>query len=196
MKWHRLFLTITAAVAITLPFQSQGEYCNVETWNKALKYQRKVDDWYNVQATEFNLLLKTYQRQVFLHQEFRQQELEMLFRSEKQNLRKMLDQQIQASRSVITELERRSTQINTDVDMVQSALTRWHLLSQTCEQEHQLANTATSLGYVKTNRELQAEVTRLLTKIQTITAMYQREADILTIHQNAHQMASKENKGK
>ena len=164
MKWHWFFLTIAATTAITLPIPALSEDCNVETWNQTLKYQRKVDHWYNEQATKFNVFLKKHRHQVFLHREFNTQELEMFWRPQKRHLHKIISQQIDASREVIRVL----------------AQQRWYRISKQCEKDNQLANAATSLGYVKSNKALKADVSQLLSKMEQIKAIYQREVDILT----------------
>lgn len=180
MKWHWFFLTIAATTAITLPIPALSEDCNVETWNQTLKYQRKVDHWYNEQATKFNVFLKKHRHQVFLHQEFNTQELEMFWRPQKRNLHKIISQQIDASREVIRVLDYQSDRISEESRRVKSAQQRWYRISKQCEKDNQLANAATSLGYVKSNKALKADVSQLLSKMEQIKAIYQREVDILT----------------
>ncbi|NOH62536.1 hypothetical protein F0265_11485 [Vibrio sp. RE88] len=175
MKWHGLYLTVAAFWLITLPIKSFGEHCREDTWNQALKSQAEVEHWYNKKALSFNQLLEAHRQQVFLHQEFSEQEIASFWQPGKQALHDKMNRQIEAANIVIQTLNQEINTLNSESAIIDNAIMMWESIHHHCKIAGHKLNSSSSLTYIQLNQALMHDSNTLLRKVDLIRSIYQQE---------------------
>ena len=179
MKWHGLYVTVTAFILITLPIKGFGEHCRADTWNKALKSQQKVEDWYNTKAERFNQLLKLHHQQTFLHKAFSEQEITSFWRPEKHALHYKMNQQIRAANTVVQSLNQEVDALTSESAIIDNAISMWEGIHRHCKVAQYKLNSFSSLTYIQLNQTLRNDTQILLRKIERFRRIYQQEIEAL-----------------
>lgn len=180
MRWLRAFITITAILSITLPIPVFAAQCDEKSWNQSLTFQKRVDAWYNQQATKYNDFLSLHKQRVLLHQQFSELELRRLWRTQKRIFINTMNAQIQAANETVSQLDQQIHTVSDGADIIDKAITRWRSINQQCEKHQQFINSATSLNYIQANQILKLEQEKLVSKLNQLKRIYQYEADLLT----------------
>lgn len=180
MRWLRAFITITAILSITLPIPVFAAQCDEKSWNQSLTFQKRVDAWYNQQATKYNDFLSLHKQRVLLHQQFSEQELRRFWRTQKRIFINTMNAQIQAANETVSQLDQQIHTVSDGAVIIDRAIIRWRSINQQCEKQQQFINTATSLNYIQANQILKLEQEKLVSKLNQLKRIYQYEADLLT----------------
>lgn len=179
MKWHSVNITIAATLAITLPCEVIGAYCDEKSWNHTLKLQHQLDQNYNFHATRFNQFLQIHHSQPFLYQEFTQVELRALWLSEDRSFRQRLQSQALASTTIIGHIEEERVMIAPLQSQATTLKQKWRQISADCLKTGNQANRITSSHYVQLNQALSIDLEGLSAKLDVLKSRYEKERDLL-----------------
>ena len=179
MKWHGLYLTVSAFMLITLPIKGVSEHCREDTWNQALNFQKQVESWYNKKASKFNQFLAFHKQQAFLYQELSTEELSALWDSKNELHHKRILSQSKAAIIAVARLQEESAAIHQQSSIIVRAYDKWKNIYTHCNQAELKINSSSSQHYMNVNLTLKKETESLQKKIDVMIKTYRREIEVI-----------------
>ncbi|WP_047043369.1 hypothetical protein [Vibrio mexicanus] len=177
---RHVLLTLSALVGLTLPLLAFGQQCDVLDWNRSLDKQKAIDQQFNQHATAYNTLLTMYRRQIFLHQEFTEQELESFWRPDKTPLHDRMNLQIKTANTMVEHLDEYIAQLGLYSKRVKQQSREWHQMSARCAKAKFRSNSIAADRYSTINLELIEDILELIDKLSHLQDIYKFEASTLT----------------
>lgn len=181
MIGKRASLTIiTAVISMTLPLLSHAIQCTEQEWNKALNSQQTLDQRYNLLAAQYNLWLPNFQKAVFLHQEFSEQELQFLWKSNRHDFKTKIAMQLESAQKATRDVDNLLFLLDETPKYVERQDNHWFELGQQCKSEGLMSNYFSSELYLKSNQDLQRSLSNLRQYLVTMQHYYDYEITVLS----------------
>lgn len=174
-----LLLLITASVGATLPLSANSSLCSEQEWNKALTSQQILDYKYNLLATQYNHWLPGFKQAIFLYQEFSHAELLTLWNNNRHGFQTTLRMQRQSAAQAIAEIDQLLRLLDITPPLVEKQRDRWYRIGEDCKQRQLMTNVLATELYLKANKSVSLELSRLRHNLLTMRRDYQSEIRLL-----------------